>query len=242
MHLDPKQPKSHKSIFDNECRILNAGSIVFLPGATGTGVESTRSTGRASRHNSTASGGGVAAASSDRHSIKLSEMSLEDFTDRIKDDETVKTPSIKEPKSEVVGAVAKIKRPIIDEGIQEEDEDEEDEEDEEELEEDEEDEEEEEECDNCITRTKYGNYVYKYGYRPLVRPLKFIYYTIVENVKLLKLLRFTIFAMCNFILSFFYESPFYFINSYMIENGSSSSQAGTVTVAVGIVSVFSSSN
>ena len=101
--------------------------------------------------------------------------------------------------------------------------------------------EDEDECDNCLTRTTYGNYLYKYFIRPIRRPLKFIYYTIVENLKLFRLFKFIIFAFCNFILSFFYESPFYFINSYMIENGSSQSQAGTITVAVGIVSVFSSS-
>ncbi|RNA44462.1 monocarboxylate transporter 12-like [Brachionus plicatilis] len=100
--------------------------------------------------------------------------------------------------------------------------------------------EDEDECDNCLTRTKYGNYSYKYLIKPVRRSLKFIYYTIAENLKLFKLFKFSIFAFCNFILSFFYESPFYFINSYMIENGSTQSQAGTITVAVGIVSVFSS--
>lgn len=105
----------------------------------------------------------------------------------------------------------------------------------------EEDEEEEDECDNCLTRTKFGNYIYKYGYKPMARPLKFIYYSVIENIKMFKLIKFCIFALCNFILSFFYEAPFYFINSYMIETGSTSNQAGTVTVAVGIVSVFSSS-
>lgn len=50
------------------------------------------------------------------------------------------------------------------------------------------------------------------------------------------------FALGNFILSFFYEAPFYFINSYMIENDQTHSEAGTVTVAVGIVCIFASSN
>lgn len=208
-------------MFNEECRVLNAGSIVFLPGSGGASGQLVAEV-KPSRRTSSTAGGGA-----ERHSIKLSEMSLSDYTDRIKDDDTVgRTPIVK-----------KKKQPLVEDIDEEEEDDEEDDEDEDEDEEDEDD----EECDNCVTRTKFGNYVYKFGYKPLARPLKFIYYSVIENIKLLKLLKFTIFAFCNFILSFFYEAPFYFINSFMIENGSSSNQAGTVTVAVGIVSVFSSS-
>jgi hypothetical protein len=126
------------------------------------------------------------------------------------------------------------------EGEDEEGEDEEDE-DEEEEDEDEDDDDEEEDCDNCFTRNKFGNILYKYVYKPVARPVKFIYYSVLENIKLFRLFKFCLFALCNFILSFFYEAPFYFINSYMVETGSSANQAGTITVAVGIVSVFSSS-
>jgi hypothetical protein len=114
-----------------------------------------------------------------------------------------------------------------------------DEDDESESESDEDDE--EEDCDNCITRTKIGNLLYKYAYKPIVRPIKFICYSTAENIKLFRVFKFCLFALCNFILSFFYEAPFYFINSYMIDSGSTANQAGTITVAVGIVSVFSSS-
>lgn len=129
-----------------------------------------------------------------------------------------------------------VKKSNFNDKIEEEDDEEEEEEDS-----DDDDSEDEEDCDNCFTRTKYGNTVYKYLYKPVVKPLKFIYYSIAENLRLFRVYKFCVFAFCNFILSFFYEAPFYFINSFMTENGSSSSQAGTVTVAVGIVSVFSSS-
>lgn len=104
------------------------------------------------------------------------------------------------------------------------------------------DEEEEEEVEpNCFTKTKVGAFLYKYAYRLMLKPLRFISYSIVENLKLFRLFRFSVFALCNFILSFFYESPFIFINAYMIQNDLSQNQAGTVTVAVGLVSVVSSS-
>lgn len=203
-----------KQLFDNaDCRVLNAGSILLLPTGTSSSAAN-QSIGTKIRHSSVGNKGG---------SFKISDMSLsEGFNDRIEDDNR---KIIRRRRGE-------------EEDIEEEDEEEEEEE---EDEDEEEEEDEEESCDNCFTRTKYGNYVYKYVYKPLVRPIKFIYYSVAENLKLFKLLKFTIFAFCNFVLSFFYEAPFYFINSYMIENGSSSSQAGTVTVAVGIVSVFSSS-
>ena len=124
----------------------------------------------------------------------------------------------------------------------EEEEDEEEDDEEDEDEDDEDDEEEEEVCDNCFTRTRAGGYVYRYLFKPVYKPLKYIAFSVMENLKLFRLFKFCIFALCNFILSLFYESPFYFINSYMTENDLTQKQAGTVTVAVGIVSVFSSSN
>ena len=99
----------------------------------------------------------------------------------------------------------------------------------------------EEECDNCFVRTKCGNYFYKFFWKPTVTPLKYICYSIGESLKLFYLFKFSVFALCNFILSFFYEAPFYFINTYMIDNGSTNYQAGTINVAVGIVCIFSSS-
>jgi hypothetical protein len=128
-----------------------------------------------------------------------------------------------------------------DEDEEEEDEEEDDEEEDDEDDEDEDDEDEDdEECDNCFTRTRVGARVYKYFIRPVYKPLKYVGYSIVENLKLFRLFKFCIFALCNFILSLFYEAPFYFINSYMTDNDLTQSQAGTVTVAIGIVSVFSS--
>lgn len=200
-----------------------------MPGSgTGLATGEKQLSNRSSRRESPTAGSG----GERRVSLKLSDMSLSDFTDRIPEDE---------PNHPGIVTITKKQRPHVDD-IQEVDEESSSEESgETEESEDEEEDDEDEECDNCLTRTKYGNYVYKYGYKPLARPLKFIYYSVIENIKLLKLIKFSIFAFCNFILSFFYEAPFYFINSYMIESGSTSNQAGTVTVAVGIVSVFSSS-
>ena len=119
--------------------------------------------------------------------------------------------------------------------------DEEDEEDEDdEDEEDDDDDDDDEECDNCLTRNKYGNYLYKYGYKPVKKSLKFMRFSIAENLKLFKLFKFCVFVLCNFILCFFYESPFYFVNAYMMENGQTANQGASVTAAVGIFSVFSS--
>ena len=98
------------------------------------------------------------------------------------------------------------------------------------------------ECDLFLKKHRMGRYFYKFIWRPTVRPLKYIFYSIAESLKLFYLFNFCVFALCNFILSFFYEAPFYFINTYMIENGSTHNEAGTVTVAVGIVCIFASSN
>ncbi len=76
----------------------------------------------------------------------------------------------------------------------------------------------------------------------MINSFKFIFYSICENLKLFRFFKFSVFAFCNFILSFFYESPFIFINSYMVNNNLSEEQAGSVTIAVGIVCIFSSSN
>jgi hypothetical protein len=93
-----------------------------------------------------------------------------------------------------------------------------------------------------LSKTKLGACFYKYLWRPIVRPLKHIFYSIRESFKLFRLFKFCVFALCNFILSFFYDAPFYFINSYMIENNLNHNQAGAVNVAVGIVCIFASSN
>ncbi len=73
------------------------------------------------------------------------------------------------------------------------------------------------ECDNCFTRTKAGNHVYKSVWKPVVNSLKFIFYSISENLKLFRFFRFSVFAFCNFVLSFFYEAPFVFINRFILE-------------------------
>jgi hypothetical protein len=122
----------------------------------------------------------------------------------------------------------------------------EEEDDEEEEDEEDDDEEEEEESDDedvkcCMSTNPTLNSFVKCLNKTLLKPIKLSFYSVVENLKLFKIFHFCIFAFCNFVLSFFYESPFYFINSYMIENGSTESQAGTITIAVGIVSVYSSS-
>lgn len=211
-------------------RVLNTGSIVLLPtGSTGRLRADSINKDKLNLNGPNVkikqlikpTSGGVKHkhAKPNKDSLKLSDSSLSDYRDGIKD----------------------AKKNEEDDEDEDEDEDDDEEEDDDE-DDDDEDEEDEEECDNCFTRTKFGNYVYRYMYKPAVRPVKFVYYSICENVKLFKLFKFCIFAFCNFILSFFYEAPFYFINSYMTENGSTSNQAGTVTVAVGIVSVFSSSN
>jgi hypothetical protein len=118
-----------------------------------------------------------------------------------------------------------------------------DEEDDDEEEEEEEDDEEsdDEDVKCCMSTNPTLNSFVKCLNKTLLKPIKLSYYSVLENLKLFKIFHFCIFAFCNFVLSFFYESPFYFINSYMIENGSSESQAGTITISVGIVSVFSSS-
>ena len=104
-----------------------------------------------------------------------------------------------------------------------------------------EDSEDEDECSHYLKKTKVGSYFHKYFWKPTIQPLKYIFSSIVESVKLFKLFKFSVFAFCNFILSFFYEAPFYFINSYMVENNQSHSEAGTVNVSVGIVCIFASS-
>ena len=100
---------------------------------------------------------------------------------------------------------------------------------------------EEDECKEYLKQTKVGTWVYRYLWKPAIQPLKFLVVSLMESAKLFTLFRFSVFAFCNFTLSFFYEAPFYFINSYMVENRHEAKIAGTVNVSVGIVCIFSSS-
>lgn len=64
--------------------------------------------------------------------------------------------------------------------------------------------------------------------------------SIDESLKLFHNFEFIILIICNFILCLFYESSFYFINSYLIEHGYSEKQAAIVTIATGIAGIFAS--
>lgn len=220
-HIERPRVPAIKTVSESGSKVLNAGSIVFTPSMLGTTVKQRR----------------------DSILKKRTEFVEKDLKFGNNPQEEVKKSDAPYDLSNKSGKDQSKEKLLSKKVLEEGDEEEEDGDDEDEDGEDEEeDEEDEEDADNCFTQTKCGNYVYQYLWKPTVKPLKFIAYSICENVKLFKLFKFTVFALCNFILSFFYEAPFYFINSYMIENGSSQNQAGTVTVAVGIVSVFSSSN
>ncbi len=210
-------------------KVLNAGSIV---------ISSSREMPTKKRLlnlNQTSGGKKLSTSSKQQSSdqIRKSNESLicanEDYNDNIQDSLLRKS---KDKKSS-----------IIEKQDEEDEEDEDDEEDEEDEDDDEDEEDDEEEtCDNCFTRTKIGYYMYKNIWKPMINSFKFIFYSICENLKLFRFFKFSVFAFCNFILSFFYESPFIFINSYMVNNNLSEEQAGSVTIAVGIVCIFSSSN
>jgi hypothetical protein len=211
-------------------KVLNAGSIV---------ISSSREMPTKKRLlnlNQTSGGKKLSTSSKQQQSdkIKKSNESLicvnDDYNDNIQDTLLRKS---KDKKSSIIE-----KQDEEDE----EDEDDEEEDEDEDDDEDEEDDEEEETCDNCFTRTKIGYYMYKNIWKPMINSFKFIFYSICENLKLFRFFKFSVFAFCNFILSFFYESPFIFINSYMVNNNLSEEQAGSVTIAVGIVCIFSSSN
>ena len=94
---------------------------------------------------------------------------------------------------------------------------------------------------NCLLETKIGKLLYRFVYKPVFKPMKYVLFSLVENLKLFLIFKFSVFALCNFVLSFFYESPFFFINSYMIKNDLSPNQAGTIHVGVGVTSVLASS-
>ena len=219
-HIEKPRAPAVRTVSESGSKVLNAGSIVFTPSMLGTTVKPRR----------------------DSILKKRLDFVEKDVTYETKPQEAAKKDEVAYDLNNKSGKDQSreklLSKKVVEEGDEEEEDGDEEEDDEDE---DDEDDEEDEDADNCFTRNKYGNYVYQYVWKPTVKPLKFIAYSICENVKLFLLFKFTVFALCNFILSFFYEAPFYFINSYMIENGSSQNQAGTVTVAVGIVSVFSSS-
>ncbi len=241
-------------------QVLNVGSILLRPSGTSSGGGSGLIT--RSRRNSTRPTPASASSPQAADTVVLNRPSKIVTIDKSANAGSEETKKLivkkkKKPKSSAETASKAAKKPsstlTLNNDKTEEEDDDEDEEDDDEEEEDEdeeedddeedddEDDDEDEDCDNCFTRTKFGNILYKFVYKPVVRPIKFIYYSIRENLKLFRLFKFCLFALCNFILSFFYEAPFYFINSYMVETGSTTNQAGTITVAVGIVSVFSSS-
>ena len=211
-----KENSNNKINLNSTSKILNAGSIIFKPVKLNN-INKRRESGDYRK---------LKTGENDLNN--LSEYAGEDCNLRIKKESLNNERRFNSSKNND-------EQNADDEDDDEDDEDEDDDDDEEEDDDDDDD-----ECDNCFTRTKYGSFTYRYIYKPIFRPLKFLYYSLSENLKLFKLFKFCIFALCNFILSFFYESPFYFINSYMTENGCTASQAGTVTAAVGLFSVFSS--
>lgn len=91
------------------------------------------------------------------------------------------------------------------------------------------------ENDSYSTNTHKNDLKILYSIKKILIKLK---KSIIETLKLFKIVPFSIFAICNFILSSFYEAPFYFINSYMTENGFTQREAGFVTVIIGVVSIF----
>jgi hypothetical protein len=78
--------------------------------------------------------------------------------------------------------------------------------------------------------------------KPLLKPLWYIYINFIDTLTLFNRFGFCVFAISNMLISFFYETPYFFINSYMTENGISVDEAGVVTISLGVVGIFSTSS